>query len=130
MVYQKVLVPVGGKFQCARAERALEQALQIVRKDGEICLLHCVGAEKHGEPQIIREMEKLFNRLAVRVKDAGIAYSISVAPGLPETQIPIFASNNNYNIVSMCTEIDDGFVRDSVAASVFQNLSVPLLIAH
>ena len=142
MGYRKVLVPVSGKYRLERAARALEQALQIVREDGEICFLHCVDeipylitGEAHRKLILedTREAEKLLEPLAQRVKSAGIAYSIHIVEGSPATHIPRFASEREVNVVVMCTGGHSEpveFVMGSVTERVFKYLSVPLLIVR
>ena len=79
------------------------------------------------------EAEKLLDRLVERTKDAGIAYSVHVVTGAPATHIPIFASNNDCNIVIMCTDVGEDSVKlaiGGIAERVFQKLGVPLLIVH
>ena len=143
MGYRKVLVPVSGKYRLKRAVRALEHALQIVREDGEVCFLHCV----HDVPQLITEeahkrlilgaageAEKLLDRLAERVRNAGIAYCVHIVEGLPVTHIPSFAANHGCDVVVMCSDGGDEMVAQQtiggIAQSVFQYLSVPLFIVH
>jgi nucleotide-binding universal stress UspA family protein len=140
--YQKVLVPVSGKFRLERAKQALEHALQIVRKNGEIGFLHCVDEvpflitmEEHRKlfTQDTREAEKLFNPLVERVRNAGIACSVHIVEGSPVTHIPSFASAKQFNVVVMCTDGDAEPVKlsmGSIAMRVFQYLDVPLFIVH
>ena len=145
MGYQKVLVPVSGKFQLKRAARALEHALRVVRKDGEICFIHCahngthlITGEQHKKlvMQDAGEAEKLVLPLAERTKSAGIAYSVCVLEGSPLTHIPKFASENDFNVVVMCTgshhEANEpgDHVLGSVTERVYKYLNVPLFIVH
>ena len=142
MGYSKTLVPVSGKFHLERAARALEQALQIVREDGEVCFLHCVDevpylitGEAHRKlvMQDTSEAEKLLNPLVARARDAGIAYSVHIVEGSPVTHIPRFAANNRCTVVVMCTDGDseaDKFTMGGLAGRVFQYLRIPLLIVH
>ena len=146
MGYQKVLVPVSGKYRLERAARALEQALQIVRADGEICFLHCLtevpyllAGEEH--KQLImgdtREAEILLRPLVERARDAGITYSVHIMEGSPATHIPRFASERKCNVVVMYTGGRDElgrlvgrFAMGSITERVFHTLSIPLLIVH
>jgi len=142
MGYQKVLVPVSGKQRLVRAARALEQALQIVREDGEICFLHCIDAVPHlitGETyrklvqEAAGEAEKLLERLVERARNAGIAYSVHIVEGSPVARIPSFVANNACNVVVMCSDKEGESVKLAIGATaeqVFQYLSVPLLIVH
>jgi nucleotide-binding universal stress UspA family protein len=145
MGYQKVLVPVSGKFRLERAGRALEHALQIVREDGEICFIHCADDGTHlitGEPhkqlvmQDAHEAEKLIRPLAERTKNAGIAYNLRIIEGSPMTHIPKFAAENKFDVVVMCTgshlEPNDpgDHVIGSVTERVYKYLNVPLFIVH
>jgi nucleotide-binding universal stress UspA family protein len=142
MGYQKVLVPVSGKQHLERAERALEQALQIVQDDGEICFLHCVDDMPHlivGDEQRklvmgdTTEAEKVIQPLAARVKSAGIAYSVHIVEGSPVTHIPRFASERAVNAVVMCTDGHDEPGRltiGGITARVFPFLRVPLMVVH
>jgi len=142
MGYQKVLVPVSGKFQLERAARALEHALQIVQEKGEIGLLHCVdevpyliSVEDHRKlaMQDTGEAEKLFNPLVERVRKAGIVCSVHIVEGSPVTHIPSVALEKKFNVVVMCTDDHNKPVErtiGSVAARVFQYLYVPLLVVH
>jgi nucleotide-binding universal stress UspA family protein len=135
MGYQKVLVPVSGKYRFERAARALEQALQIVREDGEICFLHCVDevpyliteeAHRKRIMQDTSEAEKLLDPLLTRVKEAGITYRVHIVEGSPVTHIPRFASESKFNAVVMCTDSGEEPAIGSIAERVFQYLSVPL----
>jgi len=139
MGYAKVLVPVSGKHRLIRAARALEQALQLVRADGEICFIHCVDAapslitdDAHRKRvmQDSGEAEKLLNPLTERVKKAAIAYSVHIIDGPPVTYIPRFASEAQCNIVVMCTDSPVKQTMGSIAARVFEFLNIPLLIVH
>jgi nucleotide-binding universal stress UspA family protein len=142
MGYQKVLLPVSGKHRLIRAARALEQALQIVQKDGEICFLHCVNevpyllaGEEHKKLVMgdAKEAEKLLSPLVERVRSAGIAYSIHIVEGSPVTHIPRFASESKCNIVTMCTDGHNDpakLAMGSITERMFQYLSVPLLLVH
>ena len=145
MGYQKVLVPVSGKFRFERAARALEHALQIVHADGEICILHCADEKTHliaGEThrkQVMQdtgEAEKLFCPLVERTKNAGIAYSVHIVEGSPVTQIPRFASENAFNVVVLCTgkpndpDEPGDRVMGSVTERVYKYLNIPLFIVH
>ena len=142
MGYQKALVPVSGKFHLERAARALEQALQIVREDGEVCFLHCVDdvpylitGETHRKLVMkdTSEAEKLLAPLAERAKEAGIAYSVHIAEGSPVTHIPRFAANKQCNVVVMCTDgLNEAgkFTMGGLTERVFQYLRVPLLVVH
>ena len=142
MGYQKVLVPVSGKYRLERAARALEQALQIVREDGEICFLHCVDEVPHliteeayrkRVMQDTSEAEKLLDPLVARVKEAGITYRVHIVEGSPVTHIPRFASERKFNAVVMCTDNDEESTKPaigSIAERVFQYLSAPLLLVH
>jgi len=142
MGYQRVLVPVSGRYRMERAARALEQALRIVQPDGEIGFLHCVEEM----PQVItadaqgkrvtgdtREAEKLLTPLAERAKDAGIASSMHIVEGSPVTHIPRFASEKEFHAVVMCTDGQNEpnkLAMGSLTARVFQYLRVPLLVVH
>jgi len=142
MGYEKVLLPVSGKHRLARAARALEEALQIVREDGEICFLHCVDevpyliteeADRKLILQDTREAEKLLDPLVKRAKIAGITYRVHVVEGSPVTHIPRFASEKKFNVVVMCTDGDSEPIKltmGSITGRVFQYLKVPLLIVH
>ncbi|MCL1985963.1 MAG: universal stress protein [Betaproteobacteria bacterium] len=142
MGYQRVLVPVSGKYRLERAARSLEQALQIVREDGEIYFFHCVDEIPHlvtGEAhrklvmEDTREAEKLLEPLVQRVRNAGIAYSVHIAEGSPVTHIPRFASEKKVNVVIVCTGGHSEpieLVMGSVTERVFKYLSVPLLVVR
>ena len=142
MAYRKALVPVSGKYRLIRAARALEQALQVVRDDGEICFLHCIDEVPYlitGEAyrklmeEASGEAEKLLDPLTEHVRSAGIAYSVHIVEGSPVAHIPKFASDNVCNIVVMCTDDhnnSDKLSMGSIAGRVFRSLSVPLLIVH
>ena len=142
MGYQKVLVPVSGKFRLERAERALEQALRIVQEGGEIGFIHCVDeipylitVEEHRKLflQDTREEEKILQPLVDRVRLAGVTCSVHIVEGTPVTHIPRLASEKKFEVVVMCTDSGDDPVKlamGSIAARVFQYLRVPLLIVH
>jgi nucleotide-binding universal stress UspA family protein len=142
MGYRKVLVPVSGKYHLERAVRALEQALTIVRQDGELCFLHCVDdmpylitgdAHRKLVMEDTREAEKLLRPLTERARSAGIAYSVRIVEGSPVTYIPRIASENKVDAVVMCTDGDDEPDRvtmGSTTGRVFQFLRVPLLVVH
>ena len=142
MSYQRILVPVSGKYQLRRAAQSLEQAMRIVRKDGEICFFHCIDevpylipgdAHKKLVMENSHEAEKLIQPLVDRVKNAGIAYSVHIQEGTPAMLIPRFASKNVCDIVVMFTDgrssLDKLFT-GSVTERVLQTLNVPLLIVH
>ena len=138
MGYQKILVPVSGKHHLTRASQSLEQALQIVREDGEICFLHCIDEMPHlitSEAykklvlEAVGEAEKLLDRLVDRVGKAGIAYNVHIVEGSPVAHIPSFAADNKCDVVVMFTDLDKLFT-DTVTYRVLQNLSIPLLIVH
>jgi nucleotide-binding universal stress UspA family protein len=141
MGYQKVLVPVSGKYQLERAMRALKHALQIVREDGEIGLLHCleevpylITGEAHKKLVLAdtSEAEKLLGPLVDHIRSSGIVCSVHIVEGSPVTHIPRFASEKKFNVVVMYTD-SDGPVKlalGSIAERVFQYLHVPLLVVH
>ena len=142
MAYQKVLVPVSGKYQLKRASKALEHALQIVSHGGEICLLHCTEKAQRRIPadaqqklvqKIIEDAEKLLQPLADRVKDVGVACSVHIVEGTPAMLIPRFASENACNIVVMFTDGRSTLGKlftGSVTERILQELDVPLLVVH
>ncbi|MCL2123423.1 MAG: universal stress protein [Desulfovibrionaceae bacterium] len=142
MGYQKVLVPVSGKYQLKRAAQTLEQALLIVREDGEICFLHCVeevpclisgDAHKKLVMENAGEAEKLLQPLTDRVKMAGIAHSVHILEGAPAMLIPRFASEAACNVVAMFSDGRNTLGKlftGSVTERVLQKLSVPLLVVH
>jgi nucleotide-binding universal stress UspA family protein len=79
------------------------------------------------------EAEKLFNPLAECVKIAGIAHSVHIVEGSPQTHISRFASEKKIDIVVMCTDGHDEtgkLAMGSIAERVFQYLGVPLLVVH
>ena len=144
MGYQKVLVPVSGKDLLGRAARALEQALQIVRKDGEICFLHCVDEKSYlitgNEHRNLvmedaGEAEKLFAPLPERVINAGITYSAHILEGPPATLIPRFAEEGKFNAIVMYSSGHDDLgkligklVVGGVTERVLHAINIPLLI--
>ena len=142
MGYQRVLVPVSGKYQLKRAARALEHALRILREGGEVCFLHCVDAvpyllagEDHKKLVMgdAREAEKLLSPLVERARDSRIAYSVHIKEGAPVTHIPRFALEHKCDIVVICVggrSEPVELVMGGVAERVFKYLSVPLLIVH
>ena len=142
MGYQRVLVPVSGKFQLKRAGRALEHALRLLREGGEICFLHCLAevpyllaGESHNKLVMgdAGEAEKLLSPLTERVRDSKIAYSVHVVEGSPMARIPRFALEHTCDIVVMCVGGHSGpeeLVMGGVAERVFKDLGVPLLIVH
>jgi len=90
MGYRKVLLPVSGKYHLKRAMLALEQALQIVDKDGEIYFLHCVenSAASYLSERQAHPLEK-------RGQDAGIKCLVYFIEGSPAMEIPRFATEKN-----------------------------------
>jgi nucleotide-binding universal stress UspA family protein len=140
--YQKLLVPVSGKHQLQRASRALEQALQIVREDGEICLLHCldevsylISGDMHKKMVLedAREADKLLRPLVERVRDAGTACSVHIVEDTPVSAIPKFATEAGCSAVVMFSDgrdILDKLFTGSITERVIQNLAVPLLVVH
>ena len=142
MAYQKVRVPVSGKYHLKRAAQALEQALQIVRPDGEICFLHCAGdvssripgeARKELAVEAAKELEALVQPLAECVKSAGIAYSVHIVEGEPAMLIPQIASELACNVVVMFTDGRNTLGKlftGSVTERVLQDLCIPLLVVH
>ena len=73
---------------------ALEQALRIVRADGEICVLNCVGA---GGVPYLGGVEPL--SLLERIQNAGIKHKLHVKEGDPKDEIPLFAVSNKCDII-------------------------------
>ena len=146
MGYRKVLLPVSGKYRLERATLALEQALQIVRDDGELCFFHCVGevpyliageAHKKLVMEDAREAEKLLAPLVQRAKDAGITYRVHIMEGSPAMHIPRFATEGQFNAIVMFTgerndlgELIGKFVMGSIAERVLHATSIPLLIVR
>ena len=141
MGYQKVLMPVSGKYRLERAARALDHALQLVREDGEIGFLHCVeemtylitGTEQRTlVMEDTSEAEKLLGPLVARVRNAGIACGVHIVEGSPVTHIPRFAAERKFHIVVMYTDSAEPgrLAIGGIADRVFQYLNVPLLIVH
>jgi len=146
MGYQKVLVPVSGKYLLERATRALEQALQIVREDGEICFLHCVDevpylVSGNDHRKLImedaKEAEKLFEPLSERVKNAGIAYSVHILEGSPAVHIPRFATEKKFDAIVMYSGGHDELgkligklVMGGITERVLHTVNIPLLVVH
>jgi len=146
MGYQKVLVPVSGKYRMERSMLALEQALHVVREDGEICFLHCMDAVPYllaGEEYkkltmgSTIEAERLLSPLVERALGAGIKYSIHIMEGSPVNHIPRFALEAKCNIIVMYSagrnEFDKlmgGFAQGSITERVLHASHVPLLIVH
>ena len=146
MGYQKVLVPVSGKYRFERAARALEQALQIVREDGELCFFHCVdkvpyliAGEDHKKlvMENTQEAEKLLAPLVQRVKDAGIAYRVHIVEGSPAMHIPSFAKEGRFDVIVMFTGERNGLgvligklVMGSITERVLHATSIPLLVVR
>ena len=142
MGYQKILVPVSGKYQLKRASKALEHALQIVREDGEICFIHCIeevpclisgDAHKQLVMEDTKEAEKLLQPLVERVQSVGLAYSVNIVEGAPAMIIPKFVSEAGCNAVAMFSDGHSTLGKlftGSVTERVLQNLSVPLLVVH
>jgi len=144
--YQKVLVPVSGKYRLERATLALEHALKIVREDGEICFFHCVDqvsslipgeSRKKVVMEDSREAEKLLAPLVERTKSAGIACRVHIVEGSPVARIPDFASEGKFDIIVMFAgERNDlgKLIRKLVVGSVAERLlhavNIPLLIVH
>lgn len=146
MGYLMVLLPVSGKYRLARAQKALEQALQIVREDGEICFFHCVDevpyliageAHKKLVMENTQEAEKLLTPLLQRVKDAGIAYKVQIMEGSPAMLIPRFASAEKFNVIVMftgeCNDLGE-FIGKLVAGSITERVlhatDIPLLVVR
>jgi nucleotide-binding universal stress UspA family protein len=146
MGYQKVLVPVSGKYRLERATLALEHALKIVREDGEICFFHCVDQVPYLIPGESRkklimedsqEAEKLLAPLVERVRSAGIAYRVHIVEGSPVTHIPKFASEGKFDIIVMFAgernnlgQLIRKLVVGSVTERLFHAVNIPLLIVH
>ena len=146
MGYQKVLVPVSGKYRLERAMLSLEQALQIVRQDGEICFLHCVDEARYlitredlkklvmGDA---REAEKLLSPLVERVRDAGIAYSVHIMEGSPVEHIPRFALERTCDAVVMYAggrdemgKLVGKLTMGGVVERVFHAIHIPLVLVR
>jgi len=146
MGYQKVLVPVSGKYRLERAMLALEQALHLVREDGAICFLHCVDEARYlitreDLKKLVvedtREAEKLLSPLVKRVRDAGIAYSVHIMEGSPAQHIPRFALEKTCDAVVMYAGERDElgnlvgkFTMGSVVERVFHTIRIPLLLVR
>jgi len=146
MGYQKVLLPVSGKYRLERALLALEQALKITREDGEVCFFHCmdevpkrIGGEAHKKlvMENTREAEKLLAPLVHRTEAAGIAYRVHIVEGSPAMQIPRFAVEGKFDIIVMFAgernslgELIGKVVMGSISERVLHATSIPLLIVR
>ena len=146
MGYRKILLPVSGKYHLERATLALEQALQIVQEDGELCFFHCVDevpyliageAHKKLVMEDTREAEKLLVPLVQRVKNAGIAYRVHIMEGSPAMHIPRFATEGKFDAIVMFSgernalgELIGKLVMGSITERVLHATSIPLLVVR
>jgi len=130
MGYRKVLLPVSGKYRLERAMLALEQALQIVQEDGEICLFHCMDNEyclsKEGALPLLQ-----------RIQEASIKCMVHIVEGAPAIQISRFAMENKYDAIVMFAgernaqgELTGKLVMGGIAERVFHTTSIPLLLVR
>ncbi len=142
MSYQKVLVPVSGKYKLERSMRALEHALEIIRPAGEVCFLHCLeevpyliqGADhKKLVMEDGREAEALLKPLVDRCRKAGVECRVRLIECSAVMAIPRIAEEEGSNVVVMFSdgrnELGKLFL-GSTTERVLQHLKVPLLVVH
>jgi len=131
MGYQKVLLPVSGKHKLQRAMLALEQALQVVRKDGEICIFHCMDDVQH----CLSRQQAL--PLLQRMQEAGVKCMMHIMEGYAAIQIPRFAEENKYEVIIMFAgernelgKPTGKLVMGGITERVFHATSIPLLLVR
>jgi nucleotide-binding universal stress UspA family protein len=109
---------------------ALEQALQIVREDGEVCLFHCLDAEhclsKEGALPLLQRMQ-----------EADIRGMVYIMEGSAAIEIPRFATENKCDVIVMFAgerneqgELTGKLVMGGVAERVFHATNIPLLLVR
>lgn len=140
MIYEKILLPVSGKFNGARAQKALVHALKLVKT--EIILLHAyqplpkiVGGEAHSE--LVQESTanslNLLSSVINQIQQAGIPYRVRVVEGFPSEAIPHVADEEKCDLIIMFTDGRDDIsdmLMGSVTERVLRNTQIPLLAIH
>lgn len=140
MIYEKVLVPVSGKFKGKRAHKALAHALKLVRT--EIILMHSyqplpqiVGGEAHNE--LVQEATAnsltLMSPIINEMQQAGMPYKVRIVEGAPAEAIIHVAHEEQCDLIVMYTDGRDDLgdmLMGSVTERVLRNTDIPLLAIH
>ncbi len=139
MSYQRILLPVSGKFAGDRACKALFHAANLCAENGEIVLLHVgdpisqrVSGEAHDalEKEELSEGESILEPVFQAVQKANIACRKLVMDGTPARTIVKAAHEQNCDIIVMFTDGHDSIVDillGGVTERVLRNTDVPLL---
>lgn len=137
MIYQKILLPISGKYQGERAIKALEHALKLV--NGEIVVMHAyeplpklVGGEGHVE--LVREATAegmtVVAPVVSAVQKAGMPCRVRVVEGPVVEAIVHVAHEELCDIIVMFTdgrdEVSD-MLLGSITERVLRTTDVPLL---
>lgn len=137
MIYERVLLPVSGKFHGARAQKALKHALKL--SNAEIVLMHAyqplpkiVGGEAHIElvEEATANSLNLMSPIINEVQQAGISYKVRVVEGSPAEAIIMVAHEEKCDLIVMYTDGRDDLadmLMGSVAERVLRNTDIPLL---
>lgn len=137
MIYERILLPVSGKFKGQRAHKALVHALKLVR--AEIVLLHSyqplpkiVGGEAHIE--LVQEATAtsltLMSPIINEVQQAGVPYKTRIVEGSPAEAIIHVAHEEHCDLIVMYTDGRDDLadmLMGSVTERVLRNTDIPLL---
>ncbi|MEG2172319.1 MAG: universal stress protein [Desulfovibrionaceae bacterium] len=137
MIYERILLPVSGKFKGERAQKALVHALKLT--SAELVLLHAyqplpkiVGGEAH--TALVAEATSnsltLLSTIINQVQQAGLPYKIRIVEGAPAEAIIHIADEEKCDLIVMYTDGRDDLadmLMGSVTERVLRNTDVPLL---
>lgn len=137
MSYDKILVPVSGKFNCERSAKTLEHAIAMVQK--EIILMHAysplptlVGGEAHQD--LIKEsynngLDVLMPLIEV-LKQRGISHKIVIIEGHAADAIIHTSLEEQCDLIIMYTDgrndLED-FLLGTITERVLRNINTHLL---
>lgn len=137
MIYQKILLPVSGKYSGERTTKALNHALKLVQ--GEIILMHAyeplpqlVGGEAHQElvNEAVATGMTIVAPMVSLVEKAGMPCRARIVQGPPADAIVHVAHEEKCDMIVMFTdgrdEVSD-MLLGSITERVLRCTDVPLL---
>lgn len=137
MPYQKILLPVSGKFNGARAMKALRHALSLL--NGEIVIMHAyaplpmlVGGQAHQElaQEAAAAAMAAISPVVSAVEKASIPHRVRIVEGSPAETIVHVAHAEDCDLIVMFTDGRDelcDLLLGSVTERVLRATDVPLL---
>lgn len=137
MIYERILLPVSGKFKGERAQKALVHALRLT--SAELILLHAyqplpkiVGGEAHTE--LVEEATAtsltLMSPIINKVQQTGLPYKVRIVEGSPAEAIIHVAHEEKCDLIVMYSDGRDDLADmlvGSVTERVLRNTDTPLL---